>query len=78
VAAFRRLVLKRVGLADSGSDVQPLPAGFDWLNRLLKNVLLSEARYLGKADRSLPAGLSLVCIAQKAGIGEDAQSPTSP
>jgi hypothetical protein len=25
VAALRRLVLKRLGLADSGSDVKPLP-----------------------------------------------------
>jgi len=27
LAALRRVVLKRVGLADSGSDVQPLPLG---------------------------------------------------
>jgi SAM-dependent methyltransferase len=67
VAAFRRVVLKRIGLADSGSDVQPLPAGYEWLNRLLKRVLFSEAWYLSRDRSSLPAGLSLICIAQKQG-----------
>jgi SAM-dependent methyltransferase len=67
LAALRRVVLKRVGLADSGSDVQPLPAGSDWLNRLLKRVLVGEAWYLRRQTSKLRAGLSLIFIAQKSG-----------
>jgi SAM-dependent methyltransferase len=33
IAAMRRLALKRLGLADSDSDVKPLPPHLDWLNR---------------------------------------------
>ena len=67
LAAFRRLVLKRVGLADRGSDVKPLAPGLQWLNALLRSVLLGEARWLGSPRSGLPAGLSAICIAEKPG-----------
>lgn len=65
VAAVRRLLLKRVGLADRGSDVKPLPPGLGWLNRVLAGVLAGEARLLGRTGLDLPAGLSVVCVAKK-------------
>ena len=64
-AALRRLVLKRVGLADSGSDVKPLPPKLEWLNRVLATALVSEARILRNPRASLPAGLSAICVAEK-------------
>lgn len=64
-AALRRLVLKRVGLADSGSDVKPLPPRLEWLNRVLTNALLSEAKMLKNSQATLPAGLSAICISEK-------------
>jgi ubiquinone/menaquinone biosynthesis C-methylase UbiE len=63
VAAIRRLALKRFGLADSGSDVKPLPASLQWLNGGLAQVLRAEARWL--LARRLPFGLSALCVAEK-------------
>ncbi|HVF27110.1 MAG TPA: class I SAM-dependent methyltransferase [Pyrinomonadaceae bacterium] len=65
VAALRRLVLKRIGLADNGSDVKPLPPKFQWLNRALTGVLQSEARVLRHPGLKLRAGLSAICVAEK-------------
>lgn len=65
VAAVRRLALKRLGLADSGSDVKPLPPELQWLNQLLMKALLWEARHLRNPTAKIPAGLSAICIAQK-------------
>jgi hypothetical protein len=67
VAAVRRLLLKRVGLADSGSDVKPLPSGLAWLNRALAGVLRAEALLIKHARINLPAGLSIICLAKKSG-----------
>ena len=64
-AAMRRLVLKRLGLADSGSDVKPLPPDLAWLNRALTYALAAEARLLKSPAAKLPAGLSTVCVAVK-------------
>lgn len=66
LAAFRRLVLKRIKLNDQGSDVKPLPPRLQWMNRAFTNVLHSEARFLTRPQAKLPAGLSAICIAQKA------------
>ena len=68
-AALRRLVLKRLRLADAGSDVRPLPPGFGWLNRALASALAAEASLLRRPGARLPAGLSAVCVAEK--IGEE-------
>ena len=68
VAVLRRLVLKRVGLADPGSDVKPLSPGLSWLNGTLGVALSVEARWLGTAGR-LPAGLSAICVVQKLAPG---------
>lgn len=65
IAALRRLVFKRIGLADSGSDVKPLARGLGWLNGSLRSVLDAEASWLGTARLDLPAGLSAICIIQK-------------
>ena len=65
-AALRRLVLKRLGLAGGGSDVKPLPPGFELLNRALASTLAAEATLLRRTTRAkLPAGLSAVCVAEK-------------
>ncbi|HVF86487.1 MAG TPA: class I SAM-dependent methyltransferase [Pyrinomonadaceae bacterium] len=65
VAMLRRLVLKRVGLADRGSDVKPLPPKLEWLNSALTGVLRSEARVLKRPGSKLRAGLSAICVAEK-------------
>lgn len=67
VAAIRRLILKRLGLADSGSDVKPLPPGLEWLNQILLRVLQGEAAKLKKEKARLSFGLSTICIARKPG-----------
>lgn len=64
-AAIRRLVLKRVGLAASGSDVKALPPGLAWLNRTLTSALKAEAHFLKSTKKNLPAGLSTICVAEK-------------
>ena len=64
-AAIRRLLLKRLGLADEGSDVKPLPQNLQWINRLMTNALLWEAKRLRDPNAKLPAGLSAICVAQK-------------
>jgi len=64
LAVVRRLVLKRVGLSDRGSDVKPLPRGLGWLNSAFEGALRSEARLL-RTGRDLPAGLSLICLAER-------------
>jgi ubiquinone/menaquinone biosynthesis C-methylase UbiE len=65
VAAVRRLLLKRIGLSDKGSDVKPLPENLDWLNRTLKSVLSKEAKILSRSKAKLPVGLSAICVAKK-------------
>ena len=65
VAAFRRLVLKRLRLSDTGSDVKPLPPQLKWLNSLLGGALKTEAHLLRRSRARLPAGLSAICIARK-------------
>ncbi len=65
VAAVRRLLLKRIGLADKGSDVKPLPENLDWLNRTLKSFLSKEAKILSRSKAKLPVGLSAICVAKK-------------
>ena len=65
LAALRRQVLKRLRLADAGSDVKPLPESLGWLNGIFKQALLREARWLRRPHSVLPAGLSAVCVAEK-------------
>ena len=62
-AVVRRLLLKRLGLADRGSDVRP--PGSERLNRALASALKAEASILKRPDAKLPAGLSALCVAQK-------------
>lgn len=66
LAIVRRLVLKRVGLADSGSDVKPLPKSLAWLNGVLAGLLRFEASVVQRRV-NLPAGLSLICVVMKDG-----------
>lgn len=65
VAALRRLLLKRIGLADSGSDVKPLPQSLRWVNGFLTGVIRTEARVLKRSRAGLPFGLSAICVAEK-------------
>ena len=65
LAALRRLVLKRIGLAEGGSDVKPLAPGLSWLNSVLTGVLRGEAYWLRRPRAKLPAGLSAICVAEK-------------
>src|SRR5215510_14803022 len=65
VAAIRRLLLKRLGLADKGSDVKPLPKNLQWINRVLTNALLWEAKRLRDPDARLPVGLSAICVVRR-------------
>ena len=65
VAAVRRLALKRLGVADSGSDVKPLPPRLQWLNALMEGVLRREAKLLRAPNFQLRFGLSAICVAQK-------------
>ncbi len=64
-AAFRRLILKRAGLADSGSDVKPLPPGLGSLNTIMRAILQFEAGWLKTTRFNLPAGLSAICVVRK-------------
>ena len=63
--AFRRLVLKRAGLADSGSDVKPLPSWLGPLNRIMRLILQVEAAWLQTMPLNLPAGVSAICVVRK-------------
>jgi ubiquinone/menaquinone biosynthesis C-methylase UbiE len=63
VAVARRLVIKKLGLADSGSDVKPFSPSLAWLNRGLQHVLELEASVLEFVN--LPFGLSAICIVRK-------------
>jgi SAM-dependent methyltransferase len=65
VAAARRLVLKRLGLADGGSDVKPLPQNLQWLNDALVRALQWEAGRLKAEEARLPFGLSTICVARR-------------
>lgn len=65
LAMFRRLVLKRVGLASRGSDVKPLPSGWQWLNSAMTGILKAEALWLMRPGAKLFMGLSAICLAQK-------------
>jgi ubiquinone/menaquinone biosynthesis C-methylase UbiE len=64
LAIVRRLVFKRLGFGNSGSDVKPLPRGLGWLNAVFTEVLKAEASLL-KMTVNLPAGLSLICVVTK-------------
>jgi SAM-dependent methyltransferase len=66
VAAFHRLMLKRVGLATPGSDVRPLPPRLARLEGVLEAILGLEARVLAREYVRFPFGLSAVCVARKA------------
>jgi SAM-dependent methyltransferase len=65
VAAVRRILLKRMGLAARGSDVKPLPPALRWLNRALAAALRAEARLLRHPHAALGVGLSAICVAEK-------------
>jgi len=63
--AFRRLVLKRLGLADSGSDVKPLRPWLAPLNTIMRLILQVEAAWLRTMPVNLPAGVSAICVVRK-------------
>ena len=63
--AFRRLVLKRVHLADRGSDVKPLPPWLAPLDTFMRLILQAEAKWLQMMHIGLPAGVSAICVVRK-------------
>ena len=65
VAAVRRLVLMRIGLASSDSDVKPMPRGLRWANSLLTALMRLEARALRHGRWNLPFGLSVIVVLRK-------------
>ncbi|HVF56862.1 MAG TPA: class I SAM-dependent methyltransferase [Pyrinomonadaceae bacterium] len=65
VAALRRLVLPRIGVAEAGSDVKPLSPALRPINSVLAGVLRGEARLLKSPQGKLPFGLSAICVAGK-------------
>lgn len=65
LAMFRRLVLKHIGLASPGSDVKPLPSGWEWLNSAMTGMLKGEAVWLRRPGAKMLMGLSAICVAQK-------------
>jgi SAM-dependent methyltransferase len=65
LAMLRRLVLTRLGLASRGSDVKPLPSGWQWLNSAMTGTLKAEAVWLRRPGAKLLMGLSAICLAQK-------------
>lgn len=66
-AVIRRHLMKPLGIGETGSDVKPLPPNFEWLNKFFTKNLLAEARWLENPGRSLPFGLSAICVGQKSG-----------
>jgi ubiquinone/menaquinone biosynthesis C-methylase UbiE len=66
-AVFRRLVLKKAGLAGSGSDVKPMPSWLAPLNPMMRGILQVEAAWLQTKRFNLPAGVSAICIVRKPG-----------
>jgi SAM-dependent methyltransferase len=65
LVAVHRLLLKRLGVTDAGSDVKPLPPSLAWLNRLMTDALLWEANRLRNPATRLPFGLSAICIVRR-------------
>ena len=63
--AFRRLALKRVRLADEGSDVKPLPPWLAPLDTFMRLILQAEAKWLQMSHFDLPAGVSAICVVRK-------------
>jgi SAM-dependent methyltransferase len=69
VAVVWRL-LKKAGLAASGSDVRSHSRGSNRMNSLLTSLLRLEARWLCRPGARLPIGLSLILVAGKPDFGE--------
>ena len=65
VAAVRRVVLMRIGLASADSDVKPMPRGLQWTNGLLAAAVRLEARLLSLQSMRLPFGLSTILVLRK-------------
>lgn len=65
-AIIHRLILKRLNIVNSGSDVKPLAPRLQWLNPMLQSVLHAEARLLRQRNMRLPFGLSAIAIGRKA------------
>ena len=63
VAVCKRLLLSRVGLGETESEVKPWSKRFQWMNGLLQVPLKIEALLLRTIN--LPFGLSAICIGEK-------------
>jgi len=65
LAAVHRLALRRAGLREADSDVQPLPRALRWAGGPLTAALRAEARLLRRAWARLPFGLSVVLVLRR-------------
>ena len=64
-AILKRLVLERLGLASTGSDVRRFPAAFAWLDPIFRTALSLESAILRRRRTAFPWGLSAVCVTRK-------------
>ena len=64
-AILKRLVLERLGLASTGSDVRRFPAAIAWLDPVFRTALSFESSILRRRRTVFPFGLSAVCVARK-------------
>jgi SAM-dependent methyltransferase len=62
VLALKRLVLERLGILASSSDLRPVPRA---VNAVLEIPLRIESRLLSHRRFRFPCGLSVVCLAEK-------------
>jgi SAM-dependent methyltransferase len=65
VAAFRRIILMRIGATNADSDVRPLPRGLRWSNRAMIGALRLEAAAFSRPWMRLPFGLSAIVVLRK-------------
>ncbi|MGI8783408.1 MAG: class I SAM-dependent methyltransferase [Acidobacteriota bacterium] len=63
LALVRRL-LRKIGIANQGTDTQPWPPALQWVNAPMTACLRAEARAL-RSGFNLPFGLSAICIGKK-------------
>src|SRR5436190_19261524 len=67
IAMLKRMVLEPLRLANAGSDVRRFPTGLGWLDPVFRAAMSLEAIFFRGTRRSLPYGLSAICIARKPG-----------
>jgi SAM-dependent methyltransferase len=65
VAFLKRVIWRSLRMSGAASEVKPFPPSMEWLNWIFTRLLLIEARFLKSGKRSLPFGLSAICVVRK-------------